>query len=335
MITEKQLELRRRNIGGSDAWSLVYNPRRLYLDKTGQLEPWEGNEATDLGKRLEPALIAWARQQIGQKLVCNQRRVYLGHRPARIACNLDALVLNYGEPVEAKTSGLLTGTADGWGDDGSDQVPDSVLLQTQLQMLCTGGERAWVPTILPRRGLAMFVVPASRELQEYLVQRAIWFWGCVERREEPSEGTLDYEILVRRIRTPEKVATVDPDVIFHYETARLARLEAEKREKEMKAALLEAMGDAEAADGGDIEASYFATNRKVVDVDKLKTAGVYDLYTRLATSRTLRVKAKEGEPHGKATDQHLTREIGGQCPVPALGPEGASAPVGLGVEASA
>lgn len=64
-ITREQwLEGRKLGLGGSDAAAVIglnkfCSPFQLYLEKTGQTEPFLGNDYTEAGQRLEPVVYQW------------------------------------------------------------------------------------------------------------------------------------------------------------------------------------------------------------------------------------------------------------------------------------
>jgi hypothetical protein len=91
------------------------------------------------GKLLEPAVLQWAELQIG-KLTRNQYRS-AKDQGLPIGCNIDGILFETGDPVEAKTSGLYGNTNDVYGEPNTDQVPDHVIIQSHGHMIATGKDR--------------------------------------------------------------------------------------------------------------------------------------------------------------------------------------------------
>lgn len=195
-LTAEQIAERNTGIGGSDAAaacgvSRFTTPYQLYLEKRGEAEPFEGNEATLWGDLLEPHV----RQQHAER---TGRVVRLPTRTLRhpehtfMICHPDG-VTDCGRLYEGKATTISTG----WGEPGTDEVPDDYLLQVQHNMLVTGdaiGKRievADVAVLIADYGWKWqgYEVPADRELQEMIVEEERAFWRRVERGEPPPMET--------------------------------------------------------------------------------------------------------------------------------------------------
>lgn len=108
-LTTKQLAERMTGIGGSDAPVVVgANPYKsryeLWLEKTGQKEPFAGNDATYWGQVMEPILLKEFAHRWGVK-VKRPRKTYR-HPNGFMLCHLDGIGYNEaGEPsvLEVKT----------------------------------------------------------------------------------------------------------------------------------------------------------------------------------------------------------------------------------------
>ena len=127
-------EQRRQGIGGSDAaavlgysrWHSAYDVWRAKIDDSAA--PDTGNESTRRGTRREPELM-----QEYSNLTCKQvyKAPHLVHPDYDYVCaNLDGIIPNE-RVIEAKTSRRR----DGWGDEGTEDVPIDYYLQTQHYML--------------------------------------------------------------------------------------------------------------------------------------------------------------------------------------------------------
>lgn len=196
-LTAEQLVERSTGLGGSDAAAAVgvsrwKTPYALYLEKRGEHpEPFEGNDATLWGNLLEPAV----RQQYAERTgrVVRLPTETLRHPRHRfMLCHPDG-VTDDGRLYEGKA----TTVRDGWGDEGTDEVPDEYLLQVQHNMLVTGdaiGKRievADLAVLIADYGWhwRRYEIPADRELQEMLVEEEHAFWQRVERGDPPSMAT--------------------------------------------------------------------------------------------------------------------------------------------------
>lgn len=249
MITAEQKELRRKYIGSSDAAAILgCDPYKtaadVYLAKTGQADDFEGNDATDRGNLLEPAILKWAEKEIGRNFADG----VMLHGDDFLAANFDGIsAAQDGFIVEAKSSVLR----DEWGDNGTDEVPERVIIQVHHAMHVAGPEYrlAYVPALLP--GFKSF------DFRMYIVERDDWTAGHVANvgrefmqnyiipRIRPDDYRPSIEVLKRVRREIGKTIEIDGRLIDELELAKTARLELEKREDAAKEALWKAMDDAE------------------------------------------------------------------------------------------
>ena len=254
-ITTAQLERRKLHLGASDMASLFgLNPYRtaydLWADKTGKLQDDdEPSQAMELGNAMEPVLLNHAAKALGPI----RRNQFRKHPKLPIGSNLDAILLATGEPVEAKTSGLLGPARQAWGEDGSDQVPQHVIIQVHTQMLCLAPAApivAHVPALVGFRGLLMFHVVREERIIDAIAEMAEKFWVRNVLADIPPHGTPTLSVAKLLRRTPGKIVELDPGLLVKWSNAKDALGEAKKVKDTAHAALLGAMGDAEAADFG-------------------------------------------------------------------------------------
>jgi putative phage-type endonuclease len=177
------MEIRKTGIGSSEVaavmglnpWVSAYD---VWLEKTGQIEPFAGNEATEWGNVLEPHILARYEKKTGRKLLVNrlldgsQRTQRHSSRTWQLATP-DATV--DGEPrlVEAKDVGLRM--AKDWGDEYTDNVPEYYLVQVMWQMSTLVLPVADVAALIDRK-LRIYEVPFDPELEELLLTRVESFW---------------------------------------------------------------------------------------------------------------------------------------------------------------
>lgn len=209
MITAEQRHLRRQTIGSSDAAAILgVDPWRtagdVYYSKVADLDD-RPNPAMQVGNRMEPVLLDWAEEKLGITL---QRGVMQALDPnlAPLTANLDGLCADC--VVEAKYVG--PNSADYWGEDGTDAVPDHVLVQVQHQMLVTRRPMAYIPAAIvrPFRGLSfeMFQVAADDDIMGSLLSILSGWWAAyVVTRTPPPDAPPHLEILKRIRRLPESI----------------------------------------------------------------------------------------------------------------------------------
>jgi len=159
---EQTAAYRRDHIGASDfAAILNIDPYRdaidLYLEKRGEGNPITETEAMFWGKDLEDRICRrWAVRNNKKIRRRNQRIVHPKH--PWLGVHIDRDVVGLPEGLEAKLS-----SADGWGTDGSADIPEHYVPQPHICMACTGAER-WNVTAL----LWSFGPPKQ---QDYVIER--------------------------------------------------------------------------------------------------------------------------------------------------------------------
>jgi putative phage-type endonuclease len=180
---EEQME-RRSWIGGSEAaTSINLDPYRqpydLWQEKLGLVAPFAGNELTLWGKLHEPAM----RQQYAER---TQRVLRLPEgniiHPAHrfMACHPDG-VTDDRRLYEGKTSRY----GDGFGEEGTDQVPQQYLIQCQHNMAVTGLPVADLAVLIGGSEFRLYEIPADRELQQLIIDGEAHFWDYVMRQTTP------------------------------------------------------------------------------------------------------------------------------------------------------
>jgi putative phage-type endonuclease len=269
-ISKAQLEDRKNHLGASDIPAIMgVDPFKtaydVWLDKTGKLEPQAQTKVMLRGNLLETPILDWFHLVTGLAITRNQKRSAKS-RGIPIASNCDAIVNASGDPVEAKSQGCYSNET--WGAEGTDEVPDRIILQAHAQMICTGAKMCHIPAYLAYREFALFIVNLNPELKDLLIQEAINFWEQHVEKDIPPQGNPSVGTVSRVIRTPNKTVTVDPDLILRYKACASTVTNAKKLQNEAKAELLAALGDAECGDAGDgLTCTYFSSDRKGYTVE--------------------------------------------------------------------
>jgi len=297
MITPEQREARRRYIGSSDAPAICgvdpdLTPFDIWASKVYDLEELPAKEGPIArGNRYEKPLLDWLEVELGVEI---ERNVSVVHADGLRAANLDGLVRGRCEGAEAK----FTSLSHLFGPEGTDEVPEKVLLQTHHQMLVADLEIVWVPVLLARFGRIAeekFKVERNDDLIRAIVEREQEFWEryVLPKVPPPQERLPSLEVLKRIKRVPGSVALIDPSLVDVWEDMKLAAKIAAEREDAAKAAVLAALGDAEAGDYGDPEKwlTYYRQSRTDVDGKTLKTArpDVYEQFKRVTEFPVARI----------------------------------------------
>lgn len=298
-ITDFQREQRSRHIGSSDAaailgldpWRSAYD---VWLEKTGKLQPSETvNEAAEIGTMIEDSLLDWAAAETGIPIIKNQRRVA---KDAPLAANHDALARDLPVGFEAKTTGILSPVAkhlDAWGEAGTDQVPDRVLIQCHHQMIVSDLSVVWVPALIGGRGRVLYEVKRSGDLAEALRLRLSDWWEMhVVQGRTPADSVPSFDSLKRVRREPASVTAIPDALVAAWLEAKAAAKAAEKVEEDARKAMLTALGEAEAGDCALGRLTYLPQTRSSLDTKRLRAAhpAIAEEFTSAATFPVLRFK---------------------------------------------
>jgi len=175
---EQWLADRKYYIGGSDEAALLgvspwRTPLDVFLEKTGDATPFEGNDATYWGTRLEDVVAEEYARRTGNKV--RRRNAVLVHPEHDfLRANLDREIVGQKRILECKTAGLRS--ADSWGEDGTDQVPDYYLPQVAHYMAVTGATGADVAVLIGGQDFRIYHVERDLELERLVLERAVQFW---------------------------------------------------------------------------------------------------------------------------------------------------------------
>lgn len=251
MNREQWLAQRRTGIGGSDVAAILglsryATPLSVYQEKRGEIEPQADNDAMRWGRYLEPVVRQAYADETG-----NEVRVLdeLVRHPANdfMIANLDGFVLPESGPrrvFEAKTSR----TSEGWGEPGSDQIPQPYLLQVQHYMAVSGFTIADVAVLIGGSDFRIYEVPEDLELQQMMIEAEDEFWQRVLKGEPPEP--VSYADVQARFGRSSKTNSVlaGDDVLQALQALRELKTQAkniELAEEQCKAVVMMAMGESD------------------------------------------------------------------------------------------
>lgn len=282
-LTPDELERRRHYITATDVAQIAGrspwgNAADVYRSKVNGIMATT-NAAMQAGTLLEPAVLAWAHGELGG-IIAGDWRV---HENGINAASLDSMTLD-GEPVEAKTSGIVgPGSPHQWGEPGTDEIPEYYLLQVEAQLLVTGAKRAWVPALLGGRGFVMYQVVANERLMDEIQRMSEQFWNAHVVAKSPPEGVKPaLETLKHLRREPKSVVDIPTDLVLAYQQAKAAEKAAVEKSESAMCELLNVLGNAEAGKWSGGLVTYYETSRKAYEV----AANTY---------RQIRIKASKKE----------------------------------------
>lgn len=181
---QEWLQQRRLGIGGSDVAAILgisrwKTPLDVYLDKIGEAEEQPDNAAMQFGRLLEPVLLTLYAEQSGQALVEVPPSMHHVKHSFMMA-SLDGLTAS-GRVVEIKTARW----SDGWGEPGTDEIPDYYTSQVQHYLAVTAKPVADVAVLIGGSDFRIYTVEADQELQALLIEQEAAFWQRVQDRNPP------------------------------------------------------------------------------------------------------------------------------------------------------
>jgi putative phage-type endonuclease len=269
--TQEQRKTRTGYIGSGHAPAVMgCSPYQSAYDVwayiTGRLEPPKMNDVMRLGLMLEPVVIDLLEQKIGEE-VTREVPAFAGcplHTgPVYCGAHLDGMIGNH-TIVEAKTSGMASFLSPDWGLEGTDQVPERVIVQVHHQFLCTGLDNCLVPALIPPRGFVLYEIQRNNELIAAMLERYEYFWHINVLGDTPPEDSFPGTSTVKRWkREPGSITRIDGSLVADYERLKAEIKALNKLKDEAFCKVGAAIGDAEAADyeGGSL--TYYADKRGV------------------------------------------------------------------------
>lgn len=251
-MTEQQqtraewLAERRLGIGGSDVAAILglskwQTPLDVYLEKRGELETDDvDSEPMHWGRKLEPIIRQEYVNRTGVAVkVPSGAFVHPVHSFMR--ANVDGLTFN-DRVFEAKTAR----TADGWGEPGTDEIPDAYMLQVQHYMIVTGRESADVAVLIGGSDFRLYAVDADPDLQQYIIEAESAFWQRVVDGDPPPPVTYAETVRTFGHVAAEGAVTADAEAEANWSELVKVRAEIKKLtelEEQYKTEIMQTLAD--------------------------------------------------------------------------------------------
>lgn len=237
MNRDQFLKERMRGIGGSDAAAVLGLSSRctaldVYLEKRAE-KPHDDtmDNAQLFGILLEPVLRDVYNRRHRSTEVQKPEHLLQHPKHAFIIGNPDGLVVGANRGWEAKTAR----TDRGWGEPGTDQIPQEYLIQCQHYMVLTAIPVWDVSVLIGGQDYREYQVAADPELHEMIVEAEHDFWQRVQRGEPPDPDWESPHTLgaIRRLYPGTNGETIPATPVHeHY---RVVMEDAAEMESQMKA----------------------------------------------------------------------------------------------------
>lgn len=241
------LNNRRAGIGGSDVAPLLglskwKTPLDVYLDKRGEsAQEQADSEPMFWGRALEPVIRQTYADRTG-RTVSVPTEILRHPTHAFMLANVDGLTDDR-RVFEAKTAR----TGDGWGDPGTDEVPDAYALQVQHYLAVTGFQIADVAVLIGGSDFRLYHIEADAGLQGDLIEAEAEFWQRVLDGNPPEPVT--FSEVQQRFGLSATTGSVEADAstVAAWDALRQIRAamkSQEAAEDDLKAHLMRSLGDA-------------------------------------------------------------------------------------------
>jgi putative phage-type endonuclease len=286
MLTQEQLEMRKKAITGTDiaricGLSEFGSALDVFLEKTNRAEPLDITPAIKRGIHLEQGILNWYAEDTGALRVERCGTIQLAGQP-RIMATPDGVAM-FGDKsvppeilrvlgknltlsadvydverrgVEVKAPGRFMEA--GWGEPGTDQVPQAYLCQAVFEMAVLDCERLDFAALLGGE-LQVYPVKRNRKVEGLLIERALAFWRDHVEADKPPAPTWrerDQEWIQRTFPKATKPALrwdeLAPEQRIHVQMYLEAHAEADaavkrKLERELRVKMI--VGEAGGIDG--------------------------------------------------------------------------------------
>lgn len=156
-------------------------PLELWHEMRGTGEPQPTNNAMRRGHYLEPAILAWWRDQHPEVTdYAEQVWMPLGDWAG---CTVDAAgTTGASVIVEAKS----TASWKGWGKPGTDAIPPYYMAQVSFQLALTGADRCYVAAIGPYLDFREYVVLSVPDAEAKVLAACKRFYDSLADDEPPT-----------------------------------------------------------------------------------------------------------------------------------------------------
>jgi putative phage-type endonuclease len=278
MNKQEWLRERKNYLGGSDLGAICgLNPYRtaldVYLDKTSDDISEETNAAMRWGTLLEDVIAKEYAQVTGYDVEIEPNTIYHPEY-SFLAANIDRWADNKRRILECKTASFLK--AKEWGDSGTDQIPESYLIQVAYYAAICDVPKVDIAVLIGGQDFRIYTYERNRELEDKLIKIACNFWyNQIEKRIPPKcVNTKDTFNLFPQSNYHEIVA--ESNILEKWEQLKALRAEESKIAdtiEKLKTDIQEFMRDYDVLidNQGNVIATWKNTApRSLVNVNKLK-----------------------------------------------------------------
>ncbi|HNQ68350.1 MAG TPA: YqaJ viral recombinase family protein [Bacteroidales bacterium] len=237
MNKQEWLRERKNYLGGTDLAAICgLNPYRtaldVYLDKTSDDISEETNAAMRWGTLLEDVVAKEYAQITGYDIEIEPNTIYHPEHKflgANIDRWVDRWVNNGTHILECKTAGFTK--AKEWGDLGTDQIPESYLVQVAHYAAISGARKIDIAVLIGGQDFRIYTYNKNKDLEGKIVKIGVNFWhNHIEKRIPPKcITTRDTFNLFPQSNNKEILA--QDDIIAKLEELKIAKMSEEQIQK--------------------------------------------------------------------------------------------------------
>lgn len=259
------LKGRQTGIGGSEIAAIVglnqyTTPMQIWESKVNPIEDNSTNKPMYWGNVLEEVVAKEYAKRTGYKV--QRVNTQMRHPDFQFAiANIDRAIVNHAisGTVRWKDGKLSTDrileckTANGfaakqWGEAGSDQVPDSYLIQCQWYLGITGASICDLAVLIGGQDFRIYTINRDDELIADLLQQGAAFWELVKNNIAPDP--INYPEAVKKWAISDSSLSVQADDLLIDDLEKIQSIKAQVKELEaqedaLKARVLMALESAE------------------------------------------------------------------------------------------
>jgi putative phage-type endonuclease len=239
MNKQEWLRERKNYLGGTDLAAICgLNPYRtaldVYLDKTSNDISENTNAAMRWGSLLEDVVAKAYKEHIG-----TGKEVWESDHPIRhtehrfLAANIDRWVGKRKDireyVLECKTAGFTK--AKEWGDSGTDQIPESYLVQVAYYSAICNVPKVDIAVLIGGQDFRIYTYNKNKDLEDKIIKIGVNFWhNHIEKRIPPKcVNTRDTFNLFPQSNNKEILA--QDDIIAKLEELKIAKMSEEQIQK--------------------------------------------------------------------------------------------------------
>ena len=289
MTTREQFLAERRTcLGGSDIGVIVgvnrwKTPYALWEEKTGRRVDDADSLPMRFGTHAEAFVASEYCRATGRRV--ERFNAMLRHPSAPIGGHIDRLVIPEGKSraavrgristdrgLECKTtSAYALGRDSEWGPDGSDQVPESYLLQVSTYLALTGCEFWDLACLIGNHELRVYELRRDLELVDGIIEIATKWWTDHVLADVPPDPVTEAEARQRwRSHQPGKIVEADQTTVDLLKALAVAKAKvkaAETEEQAIKDQLFPRLADADSIVFNGANLASYRQNKDSIRVD--------------------------------------------------------------------